>query len=423
MPEKLPNLPESLLPREHNLYRPRHSPRQRVALVLAVLFFATPGLLLVVGVRPAHFENRELAAFPSITDGWGFITGFGPWADDHIPFRDVAVSAADGISRGLFGEPAPQQTRKGDLGGPVQPPTDPSLDKPDPVAFARVVEGKEGWLYLGADVQQACEPLVPLEEVFARVNRLRLAVESSGRKFVFVVAPNKSTMEPDHLPAKYFGKACHQATTERFWSRVVDATGAIDIRDELRTAAEQSGGPVYTRKDSHWDNRGGIVMARAVVDAVSPGTSRTWKPESNGPFGRTGDLSRLLGRPEKDEFEAFSLKPDGEEVRSRNLDGDEKQPQRSTQSPIRGVVDTKVGLLGDSFTFAGAKYLVAGFTDITVQHTKALAEDPFQVGRMFAENEVVVLEVAERNLVGGVDSVLNGPVLDAITRELAKQPR
>ncbi len=419
----LPALPESFLPREHSLYRPRHSRRQRTALAAALLFLGLPGLLLLVGVRPAEFENRRLAPFPSITEGWGFFTGLDQWADDHIPFRDKAVAIAGGISRDVFGEPPPAD-RRPQTGGPIlDAPLDPSLDRPEPTAYVQALEGRDDWLYLGADVQLACEPRIPVDEVYARLNRLRAAVEASGRKFVLVVAPNKSTVTPQHLPARYFGKGCHQEATDRFWASLTARTGALDLRPALRAAAGGPDDTVYTKYDSHWDHRGSVALARAVVDAVQPGTTASWDVEPTEVVERFGDVATLAGRTETERFQAYEVKPDGRNVRSRVLTGDEAEPQRSTQSPIAGVVDTKVGLLGDSFAFAGAQFLVAGFTDITVQHVKALAVDPYEVGRMFAANDVVVVQAAERNLVGGINAVLNVKVLEAIESELVKSPR
>ena len=67
----LPPVHESWLPSEHPLHRPRHAIRQRTSLICAVVFFCTPLLLLLLGVRVPNIENRQLAAFPSPGDGWG----------------------------------------------------------------------------------------------------------------------------------------------------------------------------------------------------------------------------------------------------------------------------------------------------------------------------------------------------------------
>ncbi|NUT48411.1 MAG: hypothetical protein HOV94_14035 [Saccharothrix sp.] len=420
-PKNLPAVPESLLPREHALYRPRHSSRQRTALTLAVLFFCAPAMLLLVGVRPAEFENRRLAGFPSITDGWGFFTGLNAWASDHVPLRDVAVAAADGISRGVFGE-APQLDRSQDVVGPVPEPKDPSVDRPTPTAFVEAIEGKDDWLFLGDDVEGACEPLIPITEVHARLARLRAAVEGSGRRFILVVAPNKSTMVPDYLPSKYFGKDCHAKATEEFWQSLSAKTGALDLRSRMRETAKLNNRLPYPKYDSHWTHDGSLVMARVLTDTITPGTSRGWKVEPTHVIDREGDLAPLLGRTATDPIQSYDLAPDGNTVRSHEITPDPK-PQRFTQPPAKGVVNAKVGLLGDSFSYYAGQYLVACFTDLTLVHVDRLTNDARGVARALASTDVVVLEAAERLLVSGLDPVLEPPVIDVIAEELAKQPR
>ncbi|GAA3860643.1 hypothetical protein GCM10022243_28450 [Saccharothrix violaceirubra] len=415
-------LHESFLPQEHALYRPRHSPRQRTALITAVVYLCLPALLLVVGVRPEEFENRRLAAFPS---GWDLFTGLDEWAADHLPFRKEAVEASGAISRGVFGEQPRFDRRPTEVAGPVQTqPKDPSLDRPDPTSYVEVLEGKDDWLYLGGDVKGACSPKTPTDDVLDRLARLRTAVEASGRKFVLVVAPSKTTVVTEYLPAKYYGKECLTKARDHFWAGVDDKrVDAIDLRDDLAAEAKRLGHPVYTKNDTHWNHDGALVMIRAVADAVRPGTTRTWQVDPARKIDREGDLARLLGRTASDQYQAYDLKPDGSTVCSRPVTGDERKPQRFTQARVPGVVEAKVGWIGDSFTFAAPSYLVAGYTDVTVQHVSGVTADAGQVARMLADTDVVVVEAAERNLLDGTNPILTPAVLDAIGGELAKKPR
>ncbi|GAB2998718.1 hypothetical protein GCM10027184_62950 [Saccharothrix stipae] len=419
-PKSLPAVPESLLPREHALYRPRHSSRQRTALTLAVLFFCGPALLLLVGVRPAEFENRKLAEFPSVTDGWGFFTGLNAWASDHVPLRDKAVAAASGISRGVFGE-APDLDRPQDSVGPVVTPKDPSADRPEPTAFVDVIEGKDDWLFLGADVEGACDPLLPIAEVHARLSRLRAAVEASGRRFLLVVAPNKSTMVPDYLPSKFYGKDCFNKARDEFW-KGLPKTGALDLRSRIEETAKLTNRLPYPRYDSHWTHEGSLVMARVITDTVKPGTSKGWKVVPTQVVDREGDLAPLLGRTATDPIQAYDLAPNGSTVRSHEINP-VPEPKRFTQPPANGVATAKVGLLGDSFAYYAAQYLVACFTDLTMVHVERLTSNAREVAQALAATDVVVLEAAERLLVSGLDPVLAPAVIDVIAEELGKQPR
>ncbi|WP_309110071.1 hypothetical protein [Saccharothrix sp.] len=420
----LPALPESFLPVEHALYRPRHSARQRTARYAAVLYFFLPLAMLAVGLRPAEFENRKLAEFPSITDGWGFFTGLEKWASDHLPLRDRAVAAADGISRGIFGE-APKFERPQGPVGPVQttPPKDPSLDKPEPTAFVPVVEGKDDWLFLGSDVKHACRPLVPQADTLARIEQLRTAVEASGRKFILAVAPNKSTMVADYLPSRYFGKDCAQTARDQFWRDIVTNPSTLDLRPGLREAEKREGRSAYSKTDSHWTHDGSLVVAEAVAEAVEPGTTKTWQTKQVATHDRPGDLSALLGRQTTDPVPNFSIAPDGDNGRVMPPPFGDRDPKHLTQDPGRGVLSMKAGVVGDSFGYYSAPYVAAAFTDVRIQHVEGAAKDPHALGRLLAETDVVVVIAAERNLVGGVYPMFRPAAVEAISAELAAKPR
>lgn len=423
-PKSLPAVPESLLPREHALYRPRHGSRQRTALTLALIFFCAPALLLVVGVRPGEFENRKLADFPSITAGWDFFTGLDRWATDHLPLRQQAVIAADGISRGVFGEP-PKLKRETKVEGPAQVPAPPPTPEPEdrdtpmPADFPDVIEGRRGWLYLGEDVRGACNPTLSLDDVFGRLRALRAAVESSGRQFVLVVAPNKTTVVPEHLPTQYYGAACAAKTRDEFWRRVAAETGALDLRSRLVAAGDQ----VYSRLDTHWTYEGGLVATRAIVEQIRPGATKTWKVEEGDVVEVPGDLAKLLGRSENVQLKTHELAPDGKRVRSRAVTRPLEEPKRYAQLPGTGMVNTSVGMLGDSFSMYVLRDLVAPFTDLTLQDTDKVPKNPQRVADMLADKDVVVLEASERSLVGGVNPMLNTDVIGVIGAGLAARPR
>ena len=394
------------------------------------MFFCVPLLLLGVGVRAPEFENRKLADFPSISDGWGFLTGLDRWAIDQLPLRDSAVLAEDGISRGVFGESPPFATaepEKPDVGpAVVAPPVEPKTPIPAPPAplkYQKVVEGSDGWLYLGEDIQGACEPQLPLAEVFARVNALRSVVESSGRKFVFLVAPNKSTMVPEHLPPGLFGADCAAAARDEFWRRLSAETRAVDLRPVLDIAAKRVKGPVYSKLDTHWTFDGGLVFSRAIAEQVKPGITATWRNSPAKVVKLPGDLSSLLGQGRSVVLQSYDMAPDGSNVRSPNVDGSFLDPRRITQKPGKGVVDTKVGLVGDSFAMYVRQYVAPGFADISMQNSDHVPHDPARTGAMLADNDVVVFEAAERSLVGGTNPMLNPDVQAAIGAELAKKPR
>lgn len=423
-PQTLPPVHEAWLPREHSLHRPRHSKHQPTALTCALIFFCVPILLLIVGVRPEAIENRRLASFPSPADGWDFFTGLSPWATDYLPLRGDAVSIEDWVSRSLFGEPPPlgqQEQSSGPVQGPVSPP-EGDRDGQESAGFPSVIEGKDGWLYLGDDVRRACQPKRSMDEVMGSLRKLRSVVEGSGRKFVLIVAPNKSTMVPEFLPDRYAGASCSREVRSEFWQRVVLEGGAIDVRSVLGPAAARVGSPLYSKSDSHWTFVGAIAMTASIAEHIEPGVTATWQVKPSTMTRRAGDLPPLIGRDDRDELRAYELAPDGQNVLSRLAARPFREPLDLNQAVTKGVVGSSVGMVADSFSLPATSYLAGGFSNLTIVHTDIVGGDPVRMGAMLASKDVVVVEAAERSLVGGVYPMLDDKVIDAIAAELAKRP-
>lgn len=421
-PAKLLQTPESWLPNEHSLYRPRHSRRQRTALTCALAFFFVPVLLLAVGVRTEPFENRPLREFPGFGDGWSFFTGLSGWATDHLPLRQAGVNAADGVSTGVFGDPpgaaAGAQDSTAGTPGKGRVPKGPD-------AYPQVVVGKDGWLYLGEDMHTRCEPVMDLDRVIALLNRLRQAVEASGRRFELVFAPDKSTMKPAQLPDHYAGHDCAPPRTAEFWNKVPAATGVIDLRGSLADTERRIGRSVYVPNDTHWTFEAGLTMTYALAEAITPGVTATWQAKESGSRPWPADLERLLGRPVDRTLRAYSLAPDGGADRARYLASDFKTPLRLTRPETpRGTITPNMALVADSFSQFASPFLAATCRDLTIVHTDTVATgDDATLKNLFEDRDVVVFEFVERNVVGGSSMLLRDQAIDRLARVLAQTPR
>lgn len=425
--ERRPATPvhEAWLPAEHPLHRPRHGDKQRTALISAAVFFLIPVLAFVLGARASDFENRPLTDFPGPGDGWGFFAGLSAWATDHLVGRDVAVRVSDGISRIVFGEPArsgASDTPAEAAVGPVAPA--PVLGETVPVpatGFPPVVEGEDGWLYFGYDVEGKCQPYRPLDEVIANLARLRAAVEGSGRDFVLVVPPDKSTAVPQHLPDSYAGKGCADAHRARFWAAITSQAGAVDLRPGLRRAASR-GLPIYHRLDSHWTDAGALVMVSELAEELRPGVSAGWRTEQSKTLRYRADLPTMIGRNVTEEAHSYSLAPDGRQDRTRPYITDMRGPVQLGAAYGVGTVERRVAMLTDSFSYSATRYLGAVFSNLQAVPYATAAEDPNLVADVVTDHEVVVLEIVERNLSAGFAPILDPGVIDVIVTELAARP-
>lgn len=424
----LPATPESWLPNEHSLYRPRHSRRQRTALACALVFFLAPALAFVGGVRPQPFENRDLQAFPTPADGWGFFTNFPAWASDHLPLREAGVQAANGVSTGLFGDPP--ESGRGTPSGPVgidpRPPGGRGSDEQRNISYPTMIFGKDDWLYLGADISNKCKPVLELDQVIGALQRLRQVVESSGRRFEVVVAPDKSTAVPEYLPQDYPGEECARTLSERFWNRATREAGVIDLRPELGRTASRVGHLLYGPNDTHWTYEGGLTMTYALAEQLAPGVTSTWEVAPTEMSEWPADLPPLLGKSEQRDMRKYSLAPDGATDRARYLASDFRTPLRlsDTDGSTTGTIPVRTGIIADSFTQFASPFLAAGFQDLVIVHAETIAGNPAEnTARLLADRDVVIVELAERNVAGGKTPLLRDQVIETIGAVLAQHPR
>lgn len=423
---ELPPIHESLLPREHVLHRPRHGGRQRAALTCALVFFLVPALAFVLGVRPQDFENHRPAAFPSLGAGWGFFTGLSNWATDNLPLRQFGVRAETAMSNSLFGEPPafsrPDRQAGGTPVGPIGPaPTQPS--QPPAADYSQVIAGSDGWLYYAQDMIAKCLPSQPLATTIGELVALRTAIEASGRSMVLVVAPDKSTVVPQYLPASYPNKGCADQVTNQFWSAVTSTAGAIDLRAGLSSLAAVNHRPAYYPADTHWSDDGALYLVRAVAEAISPGVTGTWRAGPADVLSGPADLSRMVGGTLTNRDQTYQLSPDGITDRTGRAANNLNQPTHfGSAPPATGMITSPVAVLGDSFLLPATRYLPAAFGDATAIDYGGVASAPAPVISTMVSARTIVIEVVERNLTAGTAPFLQPQVIASIRAGLASHP-
>ncbi|MGO1051197.1 alginate O-acetyltransferase AlgX-related protein [Crossiella sp. CA198] len=428
---RLPAVHESLLPREHALHRPRHGSKQLGALIAACVFFVTPVLSWTLGARVESFENRPLAEFPSLSQGWGFFTGFSQWATDHLVFRQDAVRAADGISKGLFGEPAPldRGQQQGPVGGvqtstPDVPKQQVPVDQQQALpGFTRVVAGKDDWLFFGLDFQAKCKPDKTIDDTLSRIRRLKQVVEASGRGFLLLVPPDKSTVEPGQLPASYGGKECAAPAATEFWNKFSVEPGVVDVRPILAETKKRLGKPVYHKQDTHWGDEGAVAAVRELAERLQPGVTAPWSVSLGESYSSPADLAGMIGQSGQNAGFHYEVKPNGTENRAKGMNATFSTPIPVTTSQLPGMLPGQVVVFGDSFLVSISRYLPAAMSGFTVQHYGYAVADPVASGKTAANNDVVVFEAVERNLTSGTAGFLSNEFIEAFGKELAAKPR
>ncbi|HUR28006.1 MAG TPA: hypothetical protein VM509_07460 [Planctomycetota bacterium] len=134
--------------------------------------------------------------------------------------------------------------------------------------------GKHGWIFYKGSFSQedhrGAHPFdaVGLERWARALEHKRALLESMGCRYLYVVAPDKESIYPEHLPdsMRPIGRTRLSQFLESMRERVpkveiLDLTGAL-------TAAKLDDAPedwVYTRLGTHWNGRGAQVALRALL--------------------------------------------------------------------------------------------------------------------------------------------------------------
>ena len=201
----------------------------RIVTVIGFLsFISVPLLLTLAGLRPGADDNRKPSPRPAL-DARGLVDEqtyqqMDRYLQDSFALRGLAVRINAKLNDKIW---------KGD--------TD------------QVRRGKGEWLYYGPSLSLLCTEAMRPAEGVATLERFASTVEASGARFLYTLAPEKSSIYPEHL-------------TDRL---TTDGRCAFDARDQIR--AGLAGQPWYVD----------LYPEVEQLKATSPGPSTT-------PATRTG---------------------------------------------------------------------------------------------------------------------------------------
>ncbi len=376
---------------------PRHSRGDTIAIVVFLGMLVVPGMLALAGFGRADVafiegkEQRHPFVAPAVSSGalatGGYERDLERQIADAFPLRTSLVEGYDYAKFVWLGES-----------------TSPL-----------VIRGRDGWLFYGAEespyVTGAWKPtdaeLAHIASVYAARARW---CRAHGVTYVFLIAPNKSSIYSDEAPAWY--RPAAPTPLDRLLPMLHRAgVTAIDVRAQLRDTAQR--GEVYSRGDTHWNGAGAYVAYRAVVgaldgagvrDAVVPSGTRV---ASNG-----GDLLNMSGVGARimDRVVQVDFPHRAHPAASPELEGKAAMKQFSfhasaVDAPLRVAV-----IFGDSFSAGIAPFLAEDFR-LTAALQEGTARTPhFDPAVVLAAHaNVVVQELVERNLVFGASFQANVP--------------
>lgn len=346
--------------------------------IIKIIYIVSIFTVLCLPVGFMHFytaentENRTLAQKPSLFTSDGIDNDFGEkfenYIADNFAFRDKLVNANSVIKAKLFG-----------LSG---------NDK--------VTVGKDNWLFFTETLEDVTsKDTLTDREAFCAARTLEIInnyVSSRGGRFVFTIAPNKATLYPQYLP--YFYQKSNQPNNmEKIVSRL-ESTEYFDIRPVFENTEEV----LYHRLDSHWNNKGALMVTNALLEQMGLKGKKYSEPEEKQDW--EGDLYEMLypSGENKDTQYYYNENEFEYSNTSRFKSVDDMNIKTKSDSPNGSIL-----LFRDSFGRSMYPFVADNFSRAVLSRAV-----PYNLTNM--DYDYVVLEIVERNL---EDIISRAPYMEA----------
>ncbi len=129
--------------------------------------------------------------------------------------------------------------------------------------------GNEGWLYSRRSIEdvrkEACGNKADAQQIALKLYALEKVIEASGRRFFFMVAPNKSTIYPEFVGYVPQHNACNRSR----YDLLLESIAALPLKnfvrfDQLLREAKSSHALLYDKAGAYWNGLGAMVAAEAI---------------------------------------------------------------------------------------------------------------------------------------------------------------
>jgi hypothetical protein len=266
-----------------------------------------------------------------------------------------------------------------------------------------VVEGADGTLYYGEEFDSACAYGRRYSGALKRLQRLARVIERSGRRVVYTVAPNKSSVNREDLPMSSLphgecdlvGMKAQDSALDRFRDPDFIQTRAVLER------GERDGKELYWKLDTHWTTVGAGYYVKELARRLDPRLQRRQTYRA-GHETILVDLSYLgILSPTYETGPArFSTTP----VRVAPIRGNDPwDPTRAVDidvgwntRPAHRTWPGRTAILGDSFTYRALGAVMPLFRRGRFMWIGNVPED--ELVSQIKRSDTVVLEVVQRYL-------------------------
>ena len=339
-------------------------------LCFCILFFCLCAFFSLGMLIPGASSAVEGAEMPAlITDGRisdGFGDAFETWFSKRFAFRGKVVDIFASIKETVF-----------------------------KTGNDQVIVGDDGFLYFADTLDSFLreDPLTDDEiaQIASALSNLNDYAASHGARLLFVCAPNKNTVYPEYMPARYRAVMSNaMSDLDRLYAYLESETDVdfFDLRPVLEGAAEEH--LLYHKRDSHWNGWGAHVAYEAIMAHLSlptPDFSALAREEIST---HEGDLDRLLypGTVKYDDNIVYNY--EGQYIYTSAF---------STEMDMT-ITTRSAGTAGKLLCFRDS-FASALIGDLAVSFSQAQLERAIPYRLDLLETyaaDVVIVEIVERNL-------------------------
>lgn len=356
----------------------------RAFILTAFILMALPALSLPFFKNQANTEKRELSSFPVLRTENGFNRNYtaelSDWVKDHVGFRSLMVSAKRRIRAELFGESAE----------------------------GSVILGREGRLFYRETLKDFQNlPTLSARGAACAARSLKLLSDHAaeeGAVFVTAFIPNKNTLYPEFMPARY--AAVGTENNYSLLKAALEKEGVLSAPVREALAAEPE--ILYQTTDSHWNYKGALIGYRSIMETAGlphdtfDGLTFTARDD-----WRADLAEALYGNAAKPETQLYPDREFTYEITSH-----ETAPDAIRLETFRAGGSGNALVYRDSFCNTMQKYFAESFENVLFSRAV-----PYRADYMSEVNaDLVVLELTERNI---GDLAMSAPVMAAPAAEIS----
>ena len=290
----------------------------------------------------------------------------------------------------------------------------------------QTIAGKDGFLFLGNHYAAIVDKIQGLysyrqEDIDLWVDKLKAVqewYETQGIQFIFLIAPNKSSVYPEKLPASIVYKEGKTITDDIVRASRKKNITLLNLGEVLKKSKGEE--ELYFRTDTHWNNKGASIGFKEAIHFLNTQYEKDYKlPKYTLRSIRrgSGDLAGFLKikkilSPKHEKDYAFDFNA-SVRVCHGNINMKELTVEacKMTGNPIlnifaqdqyminkNAVNPEKLLFIGDSFSTANSKPYNATFGTLWKFHHSRLYGKKLADFVVKNQPDIVIYQIVERDL-------------------------